>query len=588
MANEQLRDYIKSQLDRGVARDAIEQAVLKAGWPADAVKNEMMAIGGGSPVMPATPKMNTSNTNSGPVDMFAMTDNSADMGTARETQSSAATMPGLQPRAAAVNQMPIAQAQKTALAPNMMQPTTASASIFPKGMKPKMVNGMSGRTKVLGILGVVVIALAIIVGGAYAYMNLAGSGSRTATTALNNLNNLQSTSFAMTIVPQLQANRTFSNPLTNRPVTEVSIQVSGQAAGLTTATPSETGTVVAKLTGNGGSDTYQAEVRSVNNTLYTKFGELTGAPAITASVLQNQWFSLTTQSISAVNSTGGSNLDGRILKQLSATELTQLKNALSSSGMVSVGKREGSETIQNVETAKYPLTLTSAGTKQFVQSIAPVLTARGVTTAQIQAWQKTLEQKGDMKGSVWIGKKDKQIYQFQLAVPVGGTSGVEQVVVGVTMWDHNKEVKIEIPSPVKPLDTVLLEAQRAAQATTTLPAITTEPAATETITTPTTNTNGAANTNSDLLLEDDTIDDATATADDALDATIDEEIVADDSEEALDDTSVPTGDSDEDGLTNAEETRYKTDPLNDDSDDDGFLDGEEVENGFNPNGDGKL
>ena len=543
MANEQLRDYIKSQLDRGVARDAIEQAVLKAGWPADAVKNEMMAIGGGSPVMPATPKMNTSHTNSGPVDMFADADTGASAGNSAQP-GMASTMPGLQPRAATVNQMPVTQPQKSALAPNMMQPTTASASLFPKGMKPKMVNGMSGRTKVLGILGVVVIGLAVIAGGAYAYMNLAGSGSRTAATALNNLNNLQSTSFAMTIVPQLQANRTFSNPLTNRPVTEVSIQVSGQATGLTTATPSETATVIAKLTGNGGSDTYQAEVRSVNNTLYTKFGELTGAPAITASVLQNQWFSLTTQSISAVNSAGGSNVDGRILKQLSATELTQLKNALSSSGMVSVGKREGSESIQNVETAKYPLTLTAAGTKQFVQSIAPVLTARGVTTAQIQTWQKTLEQKGDIKGSVWIGKNDKQIYQFQLAV--------------------------------------LLEAQRAAQATATLPAITTEPAATETITAPTTNKNGATNTNSDLLLED-------GAADDALDATIDEEVVADDSEEeTVDDASVPTGDSDEDGLTNAEETRYKTDPLNDDSDDDGFLDGEEVENGFNPNGNGKL
>lgn len=578
MANEQLRDYIKSQIDRGVSRDAIEQAVLKAGWPADAVKAEMAAAGGVSPVTPAAPRMSTPTNASGPVDMFADTDTSGAV---------ASTMPGLQPRAAVVSQSPATQPVKTALAPNMMQPAKPSASIFPTSVKPRMVNGMSGRTKILGLIGAVLLLSALIAGGVYAYMNLAGSGGRTATTALNNVNNLQSVSFAMTVVPQFQQGQTNSNPLTNRPITDLSIQISGQAAGLTTATPSAAGTVVAKLSGNGGSDTYQAEIRSVNNTLYTKFGELAGAPAITASVLQNQWFSLTTQSISAVNSASASNIDGRILKQLSATELTQLKNALSSSGMVSVGKRESSESIQNVETAKYPLTLTVAGTKQFTQSIAPVLTARGITTAQIQAWQKTLEGKGDLKGAIWIGKKDKQIYQVQLAIPVGGAGGIEQVVVGVTMWDHNKEVKIEIPSPVKPLDTVLLEAQRAIQATTTLPAITTEPAATETITTPTTNTNSATNTNNDLLLEDDTTDDTDTPADDSLDAAIDEEEVDVDAEEA-DDSTVPTADSDDDGLTNAEETKYKTDPLNDDSDDDGFLDGEEVENGFNPNGDGKL
>ncbi len=41
-------------------------------------------------------------------------------------------------------------------------------------------------------------------------------------------------------------------------------------------------------------------------------------------------------------------------------------------------------------------------------------------------------------------------------------------------------------------------------------------------------------------------------------------------------------DPDKDGLTNDEEFRYKTDPLNPDSDRDGYLDGDEIKNGFNP------
>jgi len=47
-------------------------------------------------------------------------------------------------------------------------------------------------------------------------------------------------------------------------------------------------------------------------------------------------------------------------------------------------------------------------------------------------------------------------------------------------------------------------------------------------------------------------------------------------------------DSDNDGLTDAKEFDYGTDPNNPDTDGDSYLDGEEVENGYNPNGPGKL
>ncbi len=49
-----------------------------------------------------------------------------------------------------------------------------------------------------------------------------------------------------------------------------------------------------------------------------------------------------------------------------------------------------------------------------------------------------------------------------------------------------------------------------------------------------------------------------------------------------------TEDTDNDGLTNAEERFYGTDPLNPDTDDDGYQDGEEVRNGYNPLDTGKL
>lgn len=47
-------------------------------------------------------------------------------------------------------------------------------------------------------------------------------------------------------------------------------------------------------------------------------------------------------------------------------------------------------------------------------------------------------------------------------------------------------------------------------------------------------------------------------------------------------------DQDNDGLTNAQEKIYKTDPNNPDTDKDGYSDGDEVKDGFNPLGEGKM
>ena len=173
------------------------------------------------------------------------------------------------------------------------------------------------------------------------------------------------------------------------------------------------------------------------------------------------------------------------------------------------------------------MTLSSAGIKQFLTSITPVLTARGATTAQIQGMQAAIEKQGNVTGTVWIGKKDKQLYQAQFSLPVSGTSGIERVVIGITLWDHNKETNIDVPSPVKALDTVLLEAQRNAQNAATLPALTTTP---ETTTDTTTKTETTATDATDMT-SDTTVDDSTAldaTESDTTDTTTIDEVPVDD------------------------------------------------------------
>lgn len=62
-----------------------------------------------------------------------------------------------------------------------------------------------------------------------------------------------------------------------------------------------------------------------------------------------------------------------------------------------------------------------------------------------------------------------------------------------------------------------------------------------------------------------------------------------DEEEVAAGTNPVEVDTDRDGLNDREELRvWQTNPLNPDTDSDGFMDGQEVQNGYNPNGPGRL
>lgn len=62
-----------------------------------------------------------------------------------------------------------------------------------------------------------------------------------------------------------------------------------------------------------------------------------------------------------------------------------------------------------------------------------------------------------------------------------------------------------------------------------------------------------------------------------------------DQEESIYGTDISLPDTDSDGLFDREEIKiYKTDPLNSDTDGDGYLDGDEVKSGYSPLGPGRL
>lgn len=567
MANEQLEQYIETEKKRGVPVAAIQQALLDAGWDETSVTQAL-----NTPSMPAQQPMasaphTTAAAPDGIVDMFDHMD---------------ATPAGMTAGAASTTPMQSTPATTMATQPlTATVPTTAKKPFFAGNANAEIQNGLTSRKKIILAAVGVAILIALIGGGIYAYTSIYGSSARAYGYAMNNIVNLKSASYNLVIAPQFTS--PITNPLTGRQVTDANIQMTGILQGLATATPASTTVATAKLNGSG-TDSYQAELRMINNVTYAQLGALTGVSESVQSVLTAQWFSMTSQSLAAVD-TSGLGVDGRAIKQFSQSEITQMKSAVQSSNVLQPGGREGTENIQGIDTVKYSMTVASSGVDAFLSAIKPLLSSRGMTDSQVTQLAATLKQGGDIQGFVWIGKKDYQLYQVQFIVNTPQSKTTKLIAVSLTLWDHNSDLKVELPTPVKPLDTVLLELQRNGSALTDE---TTEPAQ---ISTQLTEEEIAAE---EAIIEEE----ATTNTSTSVNATTNTNVAASSNINATDDGAVtvpgndpqtsPTADPDADGLTNVQEEQYGTDPNDSDSDDDGFSDGDEVRNGYDPSGDGKL
>lgn len=283
------------------------------------------------------------------------------------------------------------------------------------------------------------------------------------------------------------------------------------------------------------------ELRVVDKVIYAQLSEAPNLGFFDLSSVQNQWIKIDMEAIK--KQFGSKQLDDQLAKiqenqELSPEQIERLKTTFEQAEIFKITEKLASEKISGVDTYHYKFTVSQEGLKKFIITSSQIFQKRSLTETELAAFNKGFETMGPVDGEVWIGKKDFFPYKitFELNVAETETSPAGKISSVFSLKNFNQPMQIEAPAEAKSLQEITAELFGGLKGFS--PTISLTPTASST---PVTQLSPS-----------------------------------------------PNEDQDQDGLTDALETVYGTDPNKADTDGDGFKDGDEVEKGYNPNGEGKL
>lgn len=575
MSNQELNNYIYAQSQRGMNADEIRKILVQNGWGAEDI-NSAFAIVRPKEAPAAAPTTQAPMTTAAQPQP-AMTKPAAAAMPVQSPMTAAAAMPAQEPvdmfdMDAGATQQPLSVMPQAEQQPVTQSTHTPGAAVFGAANEPAdqqptalptqpqvvMKDGMSGKTKMLVFGGIAIVVLGLIAGGAFAYYKFYTSPERVGKIMLQNLEQLKSFNYSLTIQPRL-ADATPLTTVFGAGTSGVSLRATGVANIASGDTPK--GSIAADIVvqkDDSSEKTYSFEARIVDDNGYLQVKNPSALPVPGLEVLNNVWI---VSSAKQPDSTKPSAL------AFTDDEQVQLRTALSESQALTFGKNVGSETIHDVATTRYTVAVSKEGMKALLEKIKPILVAHNMcqVTCKNDFTEIDEQKMADTSVDVWIGKKDYQLYQARIFESFPGEGTLKDIVIELTLWNHNQDVTVDVPSPTKPLQEVLgsimasilggfhsaIDTATNTNSNTNTP-VNTNATNTNVANTNTTNTNSTLNQNVNTPVDG-------------------------------------TKDSDGDGIPDLQEqVFYHTDPFDSDTDNDGYTDGEEVSNGYNPNGTGTL
>jgi hypothetical protein len=626
MANEDLVQYIQSQMQQGVAADDILKTLQDAGWQQSDI-DEAAGITGLKPAAPAAapaagpshaampqtpamaspaaPAMGTSAGAGQPVDIFDLSAGPAsDLAMPGATPAAGAGVPATMPGAA----------EPQPMTPGMeaMPPVGTPAMSDAEGPKPEFKEGLGTKAKVLLVIIIIGVLLALVGGAAYGYYYIYRSPERALNNMIENLVDMRSTEFEATIKPQGETSG----------IQEV--RLSGAIDGLDGSTAPKAMVTVGLMSEQEPAGTMSVELRSLDSLLYLNVKSIPGLEDGAAAGLTDQWTVFDEATVTQITSAAPLLLGpvtGSPSAQLTADQRIMLRDAFRRANIIVIGDRLGTEEIHDVKSTGYSFTINKEGLKQFLADIRPVLLAHGMSEGDVADAIDNVDDLNLLNGQLWIGNRNFQLYRVHLVIE-SGSADIEAVDLMLTMWNQNQPVSVEPPEGAVPFEELLgdifgsvfggagmeigevIDSTPATEEPATEEPATEEPATEEPATEEPATEEPATEepaTEEPATEEPATEEPATeepATEEPAEEAPADEEPSEEEPAEEEPGLVEPepepepapeeSNDPDEDGLSNRDEQRYGTDPANPDSDGDGFLDGEEVDNGYNPLGPGRL
>jgi len=411
--------------------------------------------------------------------------------------------------------------------------------------------------KLIFIIIAVVIALSLVAGGAYAYFDYFQAPEKVVQKMMTKLTDVKSFEYtgevnsednisgllagAQSFVP-LSADATNSDEnlasasSTQNKVTTTTLNFSGKTDFY------DQNNIKNQLTLNIKTDAFSKdgteiglEARSLQKNLYFEFNQLPSLGFISLDSLKNQWIKVDLNALQGQVDTANN------INKITPTQIERIKTLFNEDGVLKITDKLASEKVNGQNTFHYRFALDKVALKKFANDVTQVVLNRPMNNEESANYDKSLESMDTTTGEIWIGKKDYLPYELLLnyqykATADSKTSGKSKTTI--LFKNFNSAMTVDVPQKSTSFQEII-QGFLGGMATPT----------------------------------DDKINSATST-----------EFIAGTSTEPID----ANIDSDNDGLTDAQEKIYGTDPHNPDTDGDGYLDGAEVKAGYNPKGPGKL
>lgn len=439
MITNQLRDYVKQQLDLGVTKDDVRARLLARGWvQADVDAILAPTAQNAASIQPITPLQ--------PLSPF------------QALAQQAQTTPPTQPAGPSQQVSPL----KPISTATVMSQVSAQAAM---SASPAFAQNPKNSKKIWLVAGLAV-AFLLLVGGAWAYYSYyLQAPERILGKMFDKLAEVKSSEYSGEVKVETDFSKYESSSFllpnsggASAQLGKMTFKFNGisetQVQDLNNLKMATSFVVVPEgvfgFNGNLG-----IELRMLGKVIFVRLTDIPNLGLIDLGSLKNQWVRLDFDAMAKQFSTEDKIKEFEAQQKSVVDKFSQLRQAAITSGLFKVVSKLSSETIDNTSTYHYKIALEKEGIKKFFNQLSEIIPEFKRTAAEQTKFEDELNKLATLpEGEIWIGKKDylpRKIY-FESTMQPAGEAPPTKIAVTYFISKFNKPVQVDIPEQSKSIE----------------------------------------------------------------------------------------------------------------------------------------
>jgi len=211
------------------------------------------------------------------------------------------------------------------------------------------------------------------------------------------------------------------------------------------------------------------EFRILNKITYIKLTEVPGSEFLDVSFLKNQWIKIDLKEMEKLGLK--TETPKELEKTLTREQEDKIVNIIKQAKLFKTSQRLADEKIEGANTFHYKFTIDNEELKRVILEIDKITLEMSLTEQEIKDFNKGFESIGPIEGEIWLGKTDLLPHKFLFSLTIketeiGNLGGEESTgaslgkfsgkfTATVFLKNFNKPAQVEIPSEVKNIEEIV-------------------------------------------------------------------------------------------------------------------------------------